>query len=365
MDIGKLQRRFTGILSPASRVYAAFMQARAFRYATRGLAFPFRAKRPVISVGNIAWGGTGKTPVVEYLLTKTAGEGLTSVVLTRGYKASAPELPFAVSPGEENPLASGDEPLLLARRHPEALVMVDPRRRRAAAWAEKNARPDLFLLDDGMQHLDIARDLDIVLLRPEDLLDQWNKVIPAGSWREGKSALGRAHAFCLKADLPRFTALSAVAGQRLAAYGRPLFSFHLAPSGLERLVPYGKALPETRGDLGGTPYTLVCGTADPGQVAKTATDFLGYPPAETRAFPDHHRYTAEDVRAFCSPSRPVVCTAKDAVKLAAHLAEAAGTPIWVLGVSAVFGPSLFLRQTFDEWWLENLRRLLRERTEKV
>ena len=362
MNIDKLQRRFARILSPASRAYSALMQARALRYTTKGLAFPYRAHCPVISVGNIAWGGTGKTPVVEYLLTRAAAEGLNSVVLTRGYKASPPELPFAVSPEETNPLASGDEPLLLARRHPESLVIVDPKRRRAAAWAEKNARPDIFLLDDGMQHLDVVRDLDIVLLRPEDLLEQWNKVIPAGSWRESKQALQRAQAFCLKADLPRFTALSTVASQRLALYGRPLFSFHLAPSGLERLMPYGNTLPETRNDLGGVPYTLVCGTANPGQVVTTATHFLGYPPAETRSFPDHHRYTAMDVRAFCASARPVVCTAKDTVKLTALLADAADTPIWTLGVHAVFGPSLFTQQSFDEWWLENVRRLLNERT---
>ena len=360
MDIGKLQRRFAGVLTPASKAYAALMRARALCHTVRGPSQPYRSAIPVVSVGNIAWGGTGKTPVVDYLLTATGQAGLRTAVLTRGYKASPPQLPFPVCPDERDASLAGDEPLLLAQRHPEATVIVDPKRSRAAAWAENNLRPDLLLLDDGMQHLGVARDLDIVLLRPEDLLDQWNRVIPAGSWREGASALQRAHAFCLKADPALFAALSPVAEQRLASFGCPLFSFYLEPSGLERLVPSG-ATQERATGLTGVPYTLVCGTANPDQVTATASAFLGYSPAETFAFPDHYPYTAGDVRAFCASERPVVCTGKDAVKLAALLPEAKEVPLWVLTVAPCFGPALFTDKPFDVWWQNSLHTLLADR----
>lgn len=358
MNIAKLQRRLRPILKPASGLYGLAMRARAAKYAR--IALPYRAACPVISVGNIAWGGTGKTPVVEYLLTVAAERHLRAVVLTRGYKASPPELPFPVRPLEHDAGMAGDEPLLLARRHPEALVIVDPKRTRAAAWAETHDKPELFILDDGMQHMAVARDCNIVLLRPEDLLDQWNRVIPAGSWREDASALARADAFCIKADESRFSALAGVAEQRLKAFGRPLFSFTLTPSGIVRVVDTAGTAPETAPDLDGAPYTMVCGTGNPEDVRATMESFFGYAPAKAHIFPDHHAYTPEDVARICDTGdrlpdgkppriRPVVCTAKDAVKLAPLLTAFGSTPLWSLEVAARFERSLFTAQSFDAW----------------
>ena len=357
MSITALQRRLAPMLRPAAAAYGAAMRLRAARYASRCLSRPYRAACPVISVGNISWGGTGKTPVVDYLLGKTAEENLRTVVLTRGYKASPPELPFPVH-RDDDPAAAGDEPLLLARRHPGTLVLVDPKRARSAAWAEKNAAPRLFLLDDGMQHLAIERDLDIVLLKPDDLLEGWNRVIPAGSWREDKTALSRAAVFCMKAGRTLLPGIVPVAEQRLAGYGRPLFFFDLLPTSLTRLVPYGRALPETTRDLGGNPYALVCGTGNPEHVRQTATALLGREPADSFIVQDHHHYTETDANAVRQKGLPVVCTAKDAVKLAPLLPFFNDIPIWVLDVRAVFHHGLFTGQTFDAWWDDNLRRLL-------
>lgn len=357
MSMLSLQRRLAPLLRPAAAVYGAAMGLRAARYASSLLARPYRAACPVVSVGNISWGGTGKTPVVDYLLGKTEEAKLRTVVLTRGYKAAPPELPFPVSI-KDDPENAGDEPLLLARRHPHALVLVDAKRGRAAAWAEKNAAPQLFLLDDGMQHLAIERDLDIVLLKPDDLLDGWDRVIPAGTWREGKKALSRADAFCMKLDAALLPSVLPVAEKRLKIFRRPLFFFDLLPTGLTRLVPYGRGVPETVPNLGGAVYTLLCGTGNPGHVRQTAQTLLGNAPAESIIVQDHHRYTEEDAARARASGIPIVCTAKDAVKLTRLLPVFGEVPVWILDARAVFGRALFTESTFDAWWEENLRRLL-------
>lgn len=354
MSISSLQRRLAPLLRPAGTAYAAAMRLRAARYAATGA---YRAACPTVSVGNISWGGTGKTPIVDYLLGKTERANLKTVVLTRGYKASPPELPFPVTP-ESDPAAAGDEPLLLARRHPHALVLVDPKRRRAAAWAEKNAAPGLFLLDDGMQHLAVARDLNIVLLRPDDLLEGWNRVIPAGTWREDKTALARADAFCMKLDETLLPSIIPVAEQRLAVFGRPLFFFDLHPTGLTRLTAHACPVPETVHTLNGTPYTLLCGTGNPAHVRQTAASLLGNSPSRDIIVQDHHHYTETDAARARALGLPVVCTAKDAVKLATILPAFGDVPVWILEIQAVFGRTMFTDVAFDVWWDESLKRLL-------
>ena len=357
MSILSLQRRLAPLLRPAAAAYGAAMKLRAARYASPLLARPYRAACPVISVGNISWGGTGKTPVVDYLLGKTEEANLRTVVLTRGYKAAPPELPFPVSV-KDDPQTAGDEPLLLARRHPHALVLVDPKRSRAAAWAEKNAAPQLFLLDDGMQHLAIERDLNLVLLKPDDLLDGWDSVIPAGTWREGKSALARADAFCMKLDAALLPSILPVAEKRLKTFRRPLFFFDLFPTGLIRLVPSDRAVPETIPNLGGAAYTLLCGTGNPEHVRRTAQTLLGAAPEASIIVQDHHQYTEEDAIRARASGNPIVCTAKDAVKLTRLLPVFGEVPVWILDARAVFGKTLFTENTFDAWWEENCRRLL-------
>lgn len=362
MNALSLQRRLYPVLRPLAAAYGAAMRLRALRYGAG--ARTFRAMCPVVSVGNISWGGTGKTPVVDYLLERTAEDGVRTVVLTRGYKAAPPELPFPVG-RDDDPAIAGDEPLLLARRHPEALVLVDPKRVRSAAWAERHAAPQLFLLDDGMQHLAMRRDLDIVLLKPEDLLDEWDRVIPSGTWREDKSALARAHAFCIKADPAVFAGLVPVAEKRLAGFGRPLFSFSLPPTGLTRLMPLGRALPETVPDLGGGSYTLVCGTGNPDHVRETARAFLGRGAAAEMILPDHYQYTKEDAERAARHGHPVVCTAKDALKLVALLPYFGSLPVWILDVKVVFGPTLFADRAFGAWWRDQWRFLSALRFEGV
>jgi tetraacyldisaccharide 4'-kinase len=254
---------------------------------------------------------------------------------------------------------SGDEPALLARAHAEAAVVVSPRRAEAARFAETRLDPDLFILDDGMQHLGLKRDCDIVLLRPEDLAGQWNRVIPSGSWREGRSALKAASAFAVKLDADAFRALLPEAEARLAEYGKPLFSFTLAPFALRPLFPRrGKLHPPLDPAVyRGKPYLLVSGVGNPAQVEATARAFMGYGPTRHYAFADHHAYAEKDVRRMMRGNTlPVVCTAKDAVKLRYFDALWGDTPVWMLDVRAAFGPGVDFGAAgdpalgFTDWW---------------
>ncbi len=356
MNISSLQRRFRPLLRPAAALYEAAMRLRASGYAKASEKNKaYRAACPVVSVGNIAWGGSGKTPIVGWLLDWAAQNALEAVVLTRGYKAAPPELPYPVRPYSDA-ASAGDEPLFLARKHPKALVIVDPKRRRSAAWAEENAAPHLFVLDDGMQHMDMGRDINLVLLRPDDLLTDWGQVIPAGPWREGASALARADAFCIKADPALLSALASAAELRLKTYGKPLFSFHLAPNGLSRLCE-NSGDPERISDLQGRDYALACAVGSPGQVQETAKNLLGKDPAVRKFFPDHHAFTAADAESLATQNLPVVCTGKDAVKLLPLLPRFGQTPVWVLEVALRFGPALFTNDTFESWWAGQWQRL--------
>ena len=334
------QQRLRPVLTPVSRLYERLMAARRAKWEAADSP-AFRPSRQCVSVGNIAWGGTGKTPVVDWLLGWSEARGLRAVVLSRGYKAAPPELPLRVqtshTPGE-----AGDEPLMLALEHPESAIVVDPDRGRAGRWAEEELLPDLFVLDDGFQHVKVRRDLDIVLLRPDDLGDEWGRVIPAGAWREGPETLNRTDAFMIKCPPETWEALRPACERRLAGFGRPLFTFALRPVCLRSLR--GNERREA-GDFAGRPYAVVGGVGDPAQVVRTVTAFMGCQPAETVAFPDHHAYGAGDAARLERLGMPVICTCKDAVKLR----ELPLSDVWALRVEAAFGPKLWSEAAFPDW----------------
>lgn len=357
-----LQHRLFPLLFPLSLLYGMGGFCRR-ALARRGIIKRWKMPRPCVSVGNISWGGTGKTPVVSYLLTHAAKRGLRVAVLTRGYGAHPSHMPLQVKAGM--PCAEcGDEPLMLAARHPNAVVMVDPHRNRAALLLEKMSPPDMYLLDDGFQHLSTGRDLDLVLLDKEDIPfspapgaspSQWNRIIPAGSWREPVSALQDAGAFLIKANPEEWPKLALALKKRLGRIQRPVFAFCLKPLGLR---PVGANVGHTL--LGPSsitvPYAFLSGIGNPSQALNTAVSFLGKEPANVLTFPDHHDFSkeAEKLRAL---DMPIVCTGKDAVKLAEL-----SLPCFSLEVSAHFFASLSPEgesiPDFDVWWEDWLRRFL-------
>jgi tetraacyldisaccharide 4'-kinase len=158
-------------------------------------------QRPVISVGNIAVGGSGKTPAVAHIAQLLAAAGERPAILTRGYRRREPtDGVLVVSDGRriraDLPRA-GDEPLMLARALPDAAVLVGADRYLAGLLAERRFDCTVHLLDDGFQHVQLHRDIDIVLVAPEDLHDH---VLPAGRLREDLSALVYADAIVVNTN---------------------------------------------------------------------------------------------------------------------------------------------------------------------
>ncbi len=342
------QRRLSPLLAPLGLAYGRLMRARRRAYA-QGRKPSLDPAAPTVSVGNIAWGGTGKTPLVRWLCAWAGERGLKPVVLTRGYKATPPAPHYLVR--FESPVEyAGDEPLELARSCPQARVLVDPRRARAAAWAAEQFSPDLFILDDGFQHMAVRRHLDLVLLRPADLVRDWNRVIPAGPWREPASALEAAHAFLVKAAPGSFEAVAPDVTRRLEGLGRPVFAFDIRAAGA-----HPAADPGSDTDLSGTPFVLVTATGDPRQVLRSVADLAGRAPERHLALGDHHAFTDEDWTDICRAAdkagvRQVVCTPKDAVKLAPLAAAHEPDRLHVIRPEVVFGPVLFTDRDFPAWF---------------
>lgn len=341
-----LQNTLSPLLYLPSRAYAYVMRLRR-EWFERGALSSYRPPRPTISIGNIGWGGSGKTPLTEWLIRWAARHDVPATVLTRGYRATPPTPHYLVT-DESTPDEAGDEPLLLARSCPEARIVVDPERARAAEWAWENFRPELFILDDGFQHLKVQRDLDLVLLRPKDLIDQWDNVIPAGSWREDQSALTRAAAFLIKCPQDEFMALEPLIKERLARFNAPVFNFSFKPLGVKRVDAQ-----DSRRGFGGNPYILVSGVGEPDQILDTAEMLLGDKPALHLRFEDHYTYTQadwDDIRSQADRRdiRHVLCTVKDAVKLARFRTN----DLWTFDHTLEFGPAFFAEASFPNWWAE-------------
>lgn len=342
VNIESLHRHLAPLLSPFAPAYGAYMRRRAREYA-RGKRPQWRPSVPCVSVGNISVGGSGKTPLAQWILRRACELNLAPLLLTRGYGAKPPELPYLVTPGSP-PAHAGDEPLMLAQACQEAHVVVDPKRMRSGPWAMERFGPKLVVLDDGFQHLAVKRDLDLVLLTPGDLGRDWDRTLPGGRWREDATALARASAVLLKVGPDGPHPHLAAAGHRLPALGKPVYPFALKATGLVRVADGSPA------DLDGTPYALACGVAKPRQVAATAQDLLGAPPVDVLAFPDHHAYTLRDLEFISARARDfgaaVVVTPKDAVKLKA-LGGPSGPDMLTFALDLAFFPGLYAGEAPD------------------
>jgi tetraacyldisaccharide 4'-kinase len=284
-------------------------------------------------VGNLTAGGTGKTPLVEWLARALAREGVRPCVLTRGY-GRADEARRVVASDGARVLAEvwecGDEPRLLAERLlGVASVVCDRDRASAARWARESLGAEVFLLDDGFQHLRIARDLNVVTV---DATDPWGgrHLLPRGRLREPLSALARADCVVItRAELAEdLGGLRAEIG-RLCGGCAAVLTSRVRTRGLAPLG--GGAEATTTPDVHGAAQSGSAGDRDVGPAAAFCA--LGNPRAffehlrrdgfelrHTRAFPDHHAYTASDAEAVSreaarSGARALLTTAKDAVKL--------------------------------------------------
>jgi tetraacyldisaccharide 4'-kinase len=195
---GLAQQMFFSLLRVAGCLYGLIGRLRRKLYRT-GVLSVYRAPVPVISVGNLTVGGTGKTPMVDYLVKWLQGRGRRVAVVSRGYGGQGAGRVGVVCAGEGPllpPEVCGDEPYLLAQRNHRALVLVAPRRAEGIRLAVERYAADVILLDDGFQHLPVARDLDIMLLDARRPFGNGH-LLPAGLLRESPAALSRAGAVVL------------------------------------------------------------------------------------------------------------------------------------------------------------------------
>jgi tetraacyldisaccharide 4'-kinase len=307
-------------------VYAAAVRARAHLY-RRGWVRVAHASVPVVSVGNLTFGGTGKTPTTIALVRDLARRGHRPGVLTRGYgrRDRSPQVVVGPAP-RTRPELVGDEPLEMAARLPGVPIVVDADRARGAAEAAARGA-DVLVLDDGFQHLGLARDLDVVLLDAGDPFGG-DRLPPGGRLREPVSALGRADAVVVTKLAPgdRSTLESISARVNEIRRGMPIVGASLEIVRVR--TPDGSHDPTC---LAGRPVVAVAGVARPGGFVDVL-ERAGARVVATRWFPDHHHYRPTDLQWMDDAAERhdavVVTTAKDAVKLPAEIA-------WVVDVEMV------------------------------
>lgn len=316
-----------GLLRPLEALYRRVVQARRAHFLS-GRSPAYRAPVPVIVVGNVTLGGTGKTPMILWLIDRCRARGLRVGVVSRGYGARPPSLPWRVRAGQRAGEA-GDEPLLIVERSGVAL-MVDPDRSRAVRALLAEEPLDVILCDDGLQHYRLARDLEIVLVDAARGLGN-GRCLPAGPLREPAERLQSVDAVLCN-------------GAQADAPGR--FALQLAPSALVSLASR-EALPLGHLPVGQAVHA-VAGIGNPQRFFDTLQR-LNWRPVP-HAFADHAVYSAEQLR--FEPDLPVVMTEKDAVKCRAF-----AQPDWFyLEVQAT--PSA----AFADWFDGALARLLPPRS---
>ncbi len=304
-------------LAPFSGLYALATNIRRASY-RKGILRTHRLDVPVISVGNLTVGGSGKTPLVEWVANELAGKGWRVCILTRGYKRADEKKQVVVSDGKEilsNVEAAGDEPFMLANHLlNKAAVVSDSDRVSAAHWAMAELKPDVFLLDDGFQHLQIARDLDVVVI---DASKPWANdwLVPAGRLREGPAQLRRADCvIVMRAEHARREQLLTEIARFVAA---PVFFARLKLCGLT--VSENQAAGHDAGDARNTPAAAFCGIGNPASFFAQLNE-AGYNVVQTVTLPDHHAYTQSDLdqisgSAVAKGAKLLLTTAKDEVKL--------------------------------------------------
>lgn len=294
-------------LSPLSFLYGLLMRARSRLYRC-GLKQAYRAAVPVVAVGNLTAGGTGKTPTVDFLLKHARSRGVQCAVVSRGYGGRyrgpvgvvrAPGGPLAMTPHE-----CGDEPFLLALRNPEVPVYV-ARRRASGVQAAERGGAALIVLDDAFQHLAVKRDADIVLLDARHPFGN-GRLIPAGTLREPIAALRRA-------DLVIVTRSGETLAPALPREVPVLYSRHVPDNAL-RCLNGDPADPRL---WRGKSVLAFAGIARPDDFFNSLGGF-GFSRIETLALDDHQDYTPDILSLLnrsCDNLDLLVTTEKDAVKL--------------------------------------------------
>lgn len=311
------------LLRPLEALYRRVVDGKRARFVA-GQGSIYRAPVPVIVVGNITMGGTGKTPLILWMIEHCRVRGLRVGVVSRGYGAKPPSLPWRVT-AQQSAAQAGDEPLLIVKRTGVAL-MIDPDRAQAVRALLAAEPLDLILSDDGLQHYRLARDLELVLIDAARGLGN-RRCLPAGPLREPVERLQSVDALLYNGadqDLEDGYAFTL----------KPAALINLSSGERERLdyFPPGQAL------------HAVAGIGNPQRFFNTL-EGLHWRPAP-HPFADHAQFTSQALT--FSPALPLVMTEKDAVKCASFAAP----DWWYLTVEAVPSPA------FINWFDSQLTRLL-------
>jgi tetraacyldisaccharide 4'-kinase len=340
------------VLAPLGMLYGAVTRARLRLYRS-GILKTENVGAPVVSVGNLTAGGTGKTPLVEWAARSLAGEGLRACVLTRGY-GRADEGRRVVASDGARVLAEvaecGDEPRLLAEKLlGVASVVCDRDRVAAAVWARAELGAEVFVLDDGFQHLRLARDLDIVTV---DATAPWGggHMLPRGLLREPVGALARADCVVItRSDLaPELESLRAGVARLTRAR---VFVSRVRTRGMRRIGGADEegARASVESVVAAGPVAAFCAVGNPRAFFEQLRR-EGFDLRHTHPFPDHHAYTRAEVETFARESeskgaRALLTTAKDAVKLREH---AFTLPCYVVEIELEFDEEDTLRGLIKE-----------------
>jgi tetraacyldisaccharide 4'-kinase len=314
------------LLWPASLLYGLVARARVWGY-RRGWFPQRRLQKPVICVGNLTTGGTGKTPMVIWIAQRFAEQGQRVGILTRGYKGAR------VRDADEGGKVGGgeirsDEARLMESRLPQEFARVEVGADRFASGCKLEAWADYFLLDDGLQHLPLAREVNIVLI---DALEPFGggHLLPAGNLREPKSALRRADVVVITRS-SHSPAIEAVVRRYSQA---PVFYATVkvqAPQICLRDAGRGTGSPA--GGLG--KFFAFCGIGNPrgfvGDLHRAEIPVAGH-----SFFRDHHRYSTADMRhlenvAGAAGADALLCTEKDLFNL--DDVELPAIPLWFCGM---------------------------------
>lgn len=303
-------------LGVAEGPYALAIALRNWRYDRNSDAVR-RVSVPVISVGNLTVGGSGKTPMVKWIARRLRDRGVRVAIVSRGYGAQE---------GARN-----DEALELEQALPDVPHLQNPDRVAGATAAIEELDAQAILLDDAFQHRRLARDLDIVLLDATEPFG-YGRLLPRGVLREPVASLRRAHVVCLtRADLVDASARESVRrrAQQVApdaiwceAAHRPQSLLH-ANGGRRPLA-----------ELAGTRVAAFCGIGNPPAFRRTLGS-LGVEVVAWRPFPDHHNYTRDDVEALADEARraradAILCTHKDLAKVQAG--DLGGAVLWAVEI---------------------------------
>jgi tetraacyldisaccharide 4'-kinase len=308
-------------LLPLSLLYFLITKVRRWLYSAN-IFSSYRAPVPVIIVGNVTVGGTGKTPVVIALVTALQRAGYKPGVISRGYGSNAPRYPFPVY-SVSDPTESGDEPLLIAQRC-SVPVVIDPIRKNAAQYLLDNTECNVIVTDDGLQHYALQRDIEIVVV--DGARGFANRlVLPAGPLRETVNRLRTVDYIItngnnLNSDIP--DRLNPLPPQ--AMFLQPLILTNVKNSNEITIDDWSYS----------KKVHAVAAIGNPQRFYQTLRQ-LGFVPIE-HSFEDHHQFSAEDLQ--FDDDLPIIMTEKDAVKVA-RLNPADN--FWYLVVEAIIDEKLY------------------------